>query len=167
MRPDVPFEAFLKMAGGVFAILFWLAAALKKRSGHGQPPPPAAEEEERTRRVREEVARKIAARRRQESRFPAPLAPFPAPAPASESDADAAEDSVLTAPVRAEEQKLVQQVKAMQAAEAAPAPAFTPYAPPALSGAAESPWLAELREPGGARRAVILREILGPPLSLR
>ena len=30
-----------------------------------------------------------------------------------------------------------------------------------------SPWLAELREPAGVRRAILLREILGPPVGLR
>ena len=30
-----------------------------------------------------------------------------------------------------------------------------------------SPWLAELREPAGVRRASVLREILGPPVGLR
>ena len=30
-----------------------------------------------------------------------------------------------------------------------------------------SPWLAELRDPSGVRRAILLREILGPPISLK
>lgn len=46
------------------------------------------------------------------------------------------------------------------AADAAVAPLVAP--PPVVS-----PWLEELREPGSVRRAIVLREILGPPVGLR
>ncbi len=39
-------------------------------------------------------------------------------------------------------------------------PAMPVFPPP-------SPWLSELRERQGARRAIVLREILGPPVALR
>ena len=112
--------------------------------------------EERTRRVREDILRRIAERRaaaaapqaagaRAERPTPRQPVVFKAPAPAA-----------ATAPP-------------------APLPAFElPAAPPAgpLAGVASVPtagalWLEELRSRDSVRRAILVREILGPPIGLR
>lgn len=177
------FDGIFKLIWALVAIVG--AVAAKKKAGQtkaarGEPSP--VDEAERTRRVREEVARKIAARQRQDAgerlaRLGAPPPPQPkpaaAPAPAIPPDlyewsgTARLEDEALTAPVRSEESRLAEEVRAVQARQAAPERASTPYTPPVVVTAPESPWLTELRQPGGARRAILLREILGPPLALR
>ncbi|HEX3731098.1 MAG TPA: hypothetical protein VHV47_14900 [Opitutaceae bacterium] len=177
------FDGIFKLIWAIVAIVG--AVAAKKKAGQakaarGEPSPVA--EAERTRRVREEVARKIAARQRQDAGdrlarlgVPPPPQPKPvaAPAPVFPSDlyewsgSARREDEALTAPVRSEESRLAEEVRAMQAAQAAPERASTPYTPPVMPATPESPWFTELRQPGGVRRAIVLREILGPPLALR
>jgi len=48
-----------------------------------------------------------------------------------------------------------------------PIAAHEAYAPPVPSSAPAESWLSALRDPGGIRRAVVLREILGAPVGLR
>jgi hypothetical protein len=164
-------------------------------AGASSPPPAAAEsdEAERTRRLREEIRRKIAGRQRppsaavpaesEASEMPAPppvrgypidpfggagrrlLRPFPQPAAAPpDFERRAAEK------IRAIEEARTQEIPAPEPMPlvAQPSP---PAAPSPVSSAPTSSFgaavLADLRDPGSARRAIVLREILGPPLGLR
>jgi len=102
------------------------------------------EGEERTRRVREDIRRKIAERR----------AGAATPASISEGKWDTAPAaSVPLLPLRA-----------------AAAPALQPIAALAIGKQVPSAgalWLEELRTRDSVRRAILVREILGPPIALR
>jgi hypothetical protein len=125
------------------------------------------EDEERARRVREEILRKIAERRagagaaqparaRTERQAQGPPA-IPKAAPAS-SRVSTVGTAAAVAP-------------------AAPQAAQTPMAPRSASAVSSagvmagptpgSLWLDELRSRDSARRAILVREILGPPVALR
>lgn len=162
----------------------WLSKLIRGRPKPGSPAPgaPDGEEAERTRRVQEEVRRRIAERRsRVFQSAPETAAPRPAaqnqgenlrkliakmageePAPPALDEAKAA-----LARQRAIEEKL-RVLESEQAAALARA-AQTAAVMPAPSAPAVSPagWLGELRDPRGLRRAIVLREILGPPVGLR
>jgi hypothetical protein len=166
------------------------AAEAAARVGSWKPPGGAADagetdeaEAERTRQVQAEVRRKIAERR---SRPVAPplVAPRPiaqplsppfgwplgrgarpesvtAPRPAAPAQ------PVVSAPALAPpmaDRSLSADVVARNARAFAAATAASAAAPSAPAGAALA---AELREPNAARRAMLLREILGPPVALR
>ncbi len=153
------------MNSGVFQILVAVAAVLalwvKQRreaarsrgeapgaTGSGRPDPT---EEERTRRVQEEIRRKIAQRNAwQAAREDAPPVMTDEPAVASDSEPEGVQ-SLPDAP------------RMFARAQALPPRAEPPPAPAAPAG----DWLAELRGTQGARRAMVLREILGPPVGLR
>jgi hypothetical protein len=146
---------------GVFQILVAVAAVLalwvKQRresarsrgerpgaAGSGQPDPT---EEERTRRVQEEIRRKIAQRNAwQVAREEAPPVMTEEPP---------VEEGPVEVPVLREAPQIPIQAQA-PAYRAEPAPA-----------APADDWLTELRGTQGARRAMVLREILGPPVGLR
>jgi hypothetical protein len=122
--------------------------AAARARGEGRPagrPDPL--EEERTRRVQEEIRRKIADRNAwEEARRAEPPQPGEA------------------APVEAEPEP--------EPAAEAPRPVPAPQVPPERwdpppAAAPPRDWLGDLRETQGARRAIILREILGPPVGLR
>jgi hypothetical protein len=147
-------------------------------------------EADRTRRLQEEIRRKIAERRGQP--VPPVVAPRPTAQPIPEvirrylepetaSQPSPAERAAKLAAAREREAELERQ-RALEekmreleaqraearrrATEAAfsPTTALAPGASSALSGAA---LLADLRQPGSARRALILREVLGAPAGLR
>jgi hypothetical protein len=183
---------WILIAGG----LAWLFKAAQKTPPSGSARPPAgpdAAADERTRRVQEEVRRKIADRqagRRAPVAAPAsyrgPIAsPVEAPRPTAvrpswidrhadpapiqieePSPAADAEDAAALA----RQQKLADQLNALnvaaRAAQTRQSAAITASVLPSASAAAEG-WLAELRQPQGVRRAILLREILGPPIGLR
>ncbi len=177
----------------VLALAAWAAATwskLKKKQAAAAPP--AVDEAERTRRVQEEVRRKIAERRGRpaedpsmaesrpasvsggwreivERRIAAPstLDPFggpgrrvvkPSPAPERFPPADPDDPAVLE-----RQRRLAAMSRAVEPVPALPAFGTALDAQPVVI----SPWLAELREPAGVRRAILLREILGPPVGLR
>jgi hypothetical protein len=157
--------AILLILIAVASRLFSRRAAAARRNAEGAAPP--AQEDERTRRVREEVARKIAERRRAAEpaamQRPGPEAPRawrPEP-PVQEEPSDI--DEVL-----AEQRKLADEIRALDSAKprplavsaATPAPAPTGQAVQAPAG-----WLRDL-DPQGVRRAIVLREVLGPPRGL-
>jgi hypothetical protein len=146
----------------------------------------AMEEEVRTRRIQEEIRRKIQERRG--GGAPAPVAPplrEEAPAYEMPSEPDWREQEALRpAPqppplddgVLARQRALQEQLEALaerRAALAAPrsespaaataTAAFAVGTAPPKSGAL----LRDLRNPESIRRAIILREVLGPPLALR
>jgi len=175
------------------ALAAWAAATWAKLKKKPEGTPAAAGEDERTRRVQEEVRRKIAERRGRRTELdeppvraaPAgsavdrewrgrrgefrPIDPFggpprprlwpaapPAGVPLPPDDAMAK---------RERQERIVAPVPAPE-----PAAARTSAGPvpgPAAQDPVISPWLAQLREPSGVRRAIILREILGTPVGLR
>ncbi|MGC4072132.1 MAG: hypothetical protein QM760_06370 [Nibricoccus sp.] len=163
------------------------------RPGDFDPARMDMDEAERTRRVQEEIRRKIAERRGGQQpvpplvaprpvaqpipevikrRFEVPAAPPPLPSRASQA-AQAARDQEVMEQQRAmeEQMRLLEARRAehkRQAAEiAAPVTAAMAYrgAPVGKTGGAEL--LADLRAPGGARRAWILREVLGTPVGMK
>jgi len=139
---------------------------------------PSVEESERTRRVREEVARKIAERRGEMAPPVRPAARSVLSTAAADEDRRAIARVQRTtagtpdpeiAEVLAEQQRmaahvrLLEQARALARASAAPAPLAARVVP--ASGPAYSS-LPELRDPHSARRAMILREVLGSPRGL-
>jgi len=143
-------------------------AAGRKASAAAEPTAAAAEEAERTRRVREEVARKIAERRREAAPPVAPRAAaaarpaveVPPARPPARTYADADLAGVL-----AQQQKLVDQMRVLEGVQA-PAPGAARGSFSAPSPAASGGALPELADGHGARRAIVLREVLGPPRGL-
>ena len=131
--------------------------------GRGQGPVPSAGDvdvDERARRVRAEILRKIAERRG--------IAPTAQPARARiERWAPAPPEIAPEAAPRAAGVPAtvpgVPPLPAPQAPRAGPAPALG-GAPGATPGAV---WLDELRGRDSVRRAILVREILGPPIALR
>jgi hypothetical protein len=173
----------------VVAGVAWLFNGIR-RALKGRPAPnaegtsgnqPETEAEQRTRQVREEVQRRIAARRRPASPILAPRpvagsagplfprrgeAEFrpgqpPAPPPSFPSTLPPAiERTEGGAPAR------ISPWAEKRAASTPPLPAsggLDPVPPSRTAGLL----LAELREPGPARRAILMREILGTPVGLR
>jgi hypothetical protein len=123
------------------------------------------EDEERARRVREEILRKIAERRAgagapQPARGRTELqAPRPPAIPRALPAANRLSAGGTAAPV-----------SAVAAQSPTIPPAFPGAIPPAASAQAPtagSLWLDELRSRDSARRAILVREILGPPVALR
>ena len=155
--------------------------AIARRRGPAPPPaaPAPAEDDERTRRVRELVQRRIAERRIAPPVLPS--APPVPPAPPDPGDllrklvgVETEEEPAAPEPVedRAElerQRRLENELRALEATRAAEAAkaaaavqALVPRQPIRTGG-----WLADLRGDGGARRAIVMREIIGPPLALR
>lgn len=159
------------------------------RPGQFAPAQMDMDEAERTRRIQEEIRRKIAERRG--DTVPPLVAPRPAaPTPLPETvfrradpppplptrtpsvaalQAAREEHEEALSRQRALEEQL-RQLEARktearrQAAAAASLAADTPMPP--VSGRVTD-WVRELRQPGGARRAWVLREVLEQPVSLR
>jgi hypothetical protein len=146
----------------------------------------AMEEEVRTRRIQEEIRRKIQERRGGGAPVPAPP-PLREEAPAYEmpSEPDWREqEAPRSAPqppplddgVLARQRALQEQLEALAERRAALAASRSesPVAATAVAAAAvgtASPksgaLLRDLRNPESVRRAIVLREVLGPPLALR
>jgi hypothetical protein len=196
-RDADPIEGLFRNLGTlvplVLALGAWLIATWKKlQAKQSIGMPPTTDEAERTRRVQEEVRRKIAERRGRptaeeiarpaedrptqeegwrgflERGGPVPnLDPFGGPtrrAAKSSPPPERISAGAVDDPAVLERQRWL----AAQARDLKPAPAL-----PAFGTALDaqpvvlSPWLVELREPAGVRRAIVLREILGPPVGLR
>lgn len=178
----------------LFVIAVAVVAILQKfkraRPGTADAGPAAedAEQAERTRRIQEEIRRRIMERRGL-APGPAPGSaageeplPFPAAPPMIEEVrpflVSPPPEQVMAAPTVTDQalelerqQQMLGQLRELEAARPGPtqdAPASTAGA---VSSAAETGranrLLAELRQPAGLRRAVLLREILGPPVGLR
>lgn len=172
----------------LFAIAIVIAAILQKlkQSGRGKTAGEASamdpQEAERTRRIQEEIRRRIMERRG--------LMPAPPPAPASVEEAPEFPEP----PPMFDEVRPVMVEPPWQAMNTAAAPGYSrelerqqqilqrlrelETARPALAGTTsatvEAPVSApanrlpaDLRTPAGLRRAVVLREILGPPVGMR
>lgn len=164
------------------------------RPGQFEPAGMDMDEADRTRRVQEEIRRKIAERRAGgqqpvppmvaprpiaqpipeviKRRFETPVAPPPLPQRMS-AGAQADRDEEVLARQRglAEQMRLLEARRAehkRQAVEAAaPLSAATAYRTATATKASGADVLADLRAPGGARRAWILREVLGTPAGLK
>ncbi len=176
----------------VVAGILWLLQALKKKTAQPRGADPGADEAERTRRVQAQVQRKIAERRA--GRAPAPAAPArydgPLPSPVAAprpvyggvrrerefepptivlEESPPAEPAAETAAL-ARQQQLAEQLRALNEASRAAQTRQSAAIAASVAPAAETPaegWLAELRQPQGVRRAILLREILGPPVCFR
>ncbi len=172
------------------------AAEAAARAGSGGPADEDAEAAaERTRRVQAEVQRRIAERRGRPLApplvAPRPIAqplspplgwplgrgarPEPAESGAEERNEPATRDGSepwraapspgpASTPDSPAGRELTAEVVARNARSFAAATAASAAAPAAPAGAVLA---AELREPNAARRAILLREILGPPVALR
>jgi hypothetical protein len=161
------------------------------RPGQFEPQGMDMDEAERTRRVQEEIRRKIAERRGQpvpplvaprpvaqpipeviKRRFETPATPPPLPSKAAQAAQAARDEEVLERQRELETQLRVLEARRAehkrQAAEAAaPLSAATAYRTAGATKASGADVLADLRAPGGARRAWILREVLGTPAGLK
>ncbi len=175
-----PIEMLLKNVGAFFPILAlffgWVASTIKKNkdksAAASKSAPAGGDEAERTRKVQETIRRKIAERR---AAIP-PLDPFGGPG----GRLRRLMDQPNVVPVRPDpappmageralidgEARLAAQVRQVQAVQQM-APGPVAAAPAGVLQPPVSPWLLELREPSGIRRAIILREILGTPVGLR
>ncbi|HEY3757966.1 MAG TPA: hypothetical protein VGL42_17555 [Opitutaceae bacterium] len=159
----------LAAAGGIAQMVRKAMAARKKADGTPKRDP---DQDERTRRVREEVARKIAQRRSPPPRLPPPAAPPGWKLP--------------TASLPRRQPSPIPELEELVQPEFAPASAFasfpgsdgdaasTSVAVPAMSPILGAPVTSrrlelfdDLRSPATTRRAVLLREIIGPPVALR
>jgi hypothetical protein len=163
------------------------------RPGQFEPTQMDMDEADRTRRIQEEIRRKIAERRGAQEHVPPLVAPRPIAQPIPEviqrrfetaeappplprklsagAQADRDEE-VLKRQRELEAQMRVLEVRRAehkrQALEAAaPFSAAAAYQVSATAKASGSELLADLRSPGGARRAWILREVLGTPVGLK
>lgn len=164
------------------------------RPGQYEPSRMEMDEAERTRRVQEEIRRKIAERRAGggqavpplvaprpvaqpipeviRRRFEEPVVPPPLPSKASQTAKAERDEEVLERQRALEEQlRLLEARKAehrRQAVEAAaPLSAASAYRTSAATKTSGANVLADLRAPGGARKAWILREVLGTPAGLK
>lgn len=174
----------------VIALAGAFAWWLKQRgaAGKGAPPPPHREATfedpalaERTRRIREEIQRKIEQRTRggpARPPAPAPLTSTPPPLMREVVVREPAARSASRADVRREAQILEEQAALREKLREAEVMRtarqkrveFEQAAAGATMGGqltTSSDVLEELRDPPTLRRAIILREILGPPVALR
>jgi hypothetical protein len=149
------------------------------------------DEAERTRRVQEEIRRKISERRAEAPPpvFLRPAAAEPAPRWGEILQTDSEEPREESSPARDGEleaildrqrelEKKMRRLESASSAASAQAGGISadrPASPLSQPGMALQPvssappygWLALLREREGARRAIVLREVLGPPVGLR
>jgi hypothetical protein len=182
---DNPGGLVLKNLGALLplALLFvgWLASTWKKigqqKTARRPPTRAAADEAERTRRVQAEVRRRIA--ERQGAPPPVASAPRPEPAPPVTRRLDGGVTEVFEpAPAamppavdysaeQARQERLTKELAAIEAGLPPPIASHQAYAPAPASPPPVQGWLVALRDPVNVRRAIILREVLGPPVGLR
>lgn len=145
----------------VTALAIWSNRRRATARAAVRPPAPVREdpmEAERTRRVQEDIRRKIAQRAARAA---------PPVIAAAGSEPSAPPPSLAMAPPPPADQPLFAAPPSF-AAPVSPIEASPFRRDPAPAAAPpRRDWLAELRERQGARRAIVLREILGPPVGLR
>ena len=178
-------QVLIVIAAAVFAIL--QKFKIVRTPGTNAP---AAEENpeqaERTRRIQEEIRRRIMERRGQPPGMPteteaeAEPAQLPAPPPVIGEVRPAlvpppVAPAVVVLSADRQEMKrqevLLDQLRQWEAVAPAIAAGESVSAAGPVAGVTGTGrtglWLADLRSPAGLRRAVVLREILGPPVGLR
>ena len=184
-------EWLLKHSVMIFLIIAGVSSLLKKLKpelDEEKPAPPADprmlqqdfDEIERTRRIQEEIRRKIAERRGLVTVHPVPESPKTAwvDAPVERSTPYRAEPPIFvqeeaTDAILERQRALAEQLVALQARHATVSRASQEAWAPALATAAvsvnfdETHWLRELRNARSLRKAIILREVLSPPVALR
>jgi hypothetical protein len=176
------FQILIGVAG---VVAYWINQLRKNaaaRSEEGQQRNPLgelAEADERTRRIQEEIRRKIAERRAGAPAAPAqPLrspAAAPAPVVSVRSDESAAPayqpEKWMDETVLERQRALAAQLAALEASRAAAVreaqAARTPAPVVAAAPSGELSLLQELRTARSLRKAIVLREVLGPPVALR
>ncbi|MCF7687462.1 MAG: hypothetical protein K9M98_00485 [Cephaloticoccus sp.] len=140
--------------------------------------PAAAEEAERARRIREEIRRKIAERAQGQGPTPAQVPPplfrreEPKPLPRFETAAQNRDDGsgymiAEDNAVLLRQRKIQEQLQALQDTPKVVkhASMTTKMVPPATGISASL--RQDLRRGGSLRRAIVLREVLGPPVAMR
>ncbi len=175
------------------AVAYWLNQ--RKREKEGQeadydgdgkpefrgpvaPNADAMEEAERTRRIQEEIRRKILERRSGGVPVPAPVEEYrevpewqgEGPRPRTVVAPPPLDESVLARQRALQEQ--LDALEAKRAATRARSAAAFPSAPPSIRSAGMTtketrPLVVALRNPTSLRQAIVLREVLGPPVGLR
>ncbi len=189
------FEWLLKHPVVIFLIIAGASSLLKRLKpelDEEKPAPPADsrtlqkdfDEIERTRRIQEEIRRKIAERRGLVTVNPAPTSVPESPktswvdTPVERSTPYRAEPPIsvqeeATDAILERQRALAEQLAALQARHATVSRASQEAWAPALATAAvsvnfdETHWLRELRNARSLRKAIILREVLSPPVALR
>ena len=167
-------QVLFLIAVAVMAVLQRVKKATE-RGGSRQPVPAAPGEEERTRRIQEDIRRRIMERRGlapageggEESR------PFPAPPPMIEEirpvrvepppEAAPADERIAAELKR--QQEMLARMRELEASRRARTRAAS-AAITVIAAPADRPAL-DLRSRGALQRAIVLREILGPPVGLR
>lgn len=177
-------QVLLAVAG---VIAYWINQLRKKSADEQAPPPPEPTFEdpklaERTRRIREEIQRKIQQRARGEASAPAPVAREEPPHYEEREEYEAPPVLVSTPVSRVEArrqaeileeqmtlQERLREAEAMRAASRRRTEfeQATADLGKEARAAARASLLRDLRDPAELRRAFILKEVLGPPVSLR
>ena len=186
-----PVLIFLIVAGASSLIKKLKSSADESSAPQSRPQPyDDTEDAERTRRLQEEIRRKIAERRGQipappplPSKVPPPLFPVPSWAePKEERSPYKVEEPVarvetvpVADPILAQQRELAEQLAAIKTAQHVEVnraswqiskPAET-EAEAVIARADDVYGLRELRNARSLRKAIILREVLGPPVALR
>ena len=172
---------FVLAAGG--AIAYWLNE--RRKAGTEEAPPPHQSKTfddpvlaERTRKIREEIQRKIEQRARGYTQPQAPVPPVESESPPpvirevvvarSSSRIDAQRQSEILE----EQAALMERLREAEVMKAAGQKRLKFESATAdhtaeLRAETRSKVVEDLRSPGALRRAFILREVLGPPVSMR
>jgi hypothetical protein len=150
----------------IVALVARMLRARSKAAAKRDGAAPAGQDDERTRRVREEIQRRIAERRG--LAVPPPAAqPVPAPPVVFVEPAEPPPPVSDIEAVLAEQRRLAEEVRALDRAKPAPIP--VPFRAPGgtdPAGDGRPGPFPELATAAAARRAVILREVLGSPRGL-
>lgn len=172
---DWIFDHLQVLIAAAAAVAYWLNQRRQEQADSEQEPetrferdePGSADEAERARRIREEIRRKIAERagggQVQTAPAPPPLYRRETAAPATTPTQSAADVAMLEHQRRLQEQ--LQALKPAQSSSVLPLtkPRRTIVQPMAGGLSLKH----ELRSQARLRRAIVLREVLGPPVGLR
>jgi len=177
-----------------FLFISWLAQRRQKSAEASRPTQttrrasettrplqaPATAVEEQVRRIQEEIRRKIQERAAGEGTdraTPPAIPPAKARAVPSQSASSKLPKSVLPLPQAAQpvlsvesrkrEEMRQEEERRQEDRNAERVAAETSKGVPGANMERNDPWTAELRDPAALRRAVVLREVLGPPVSMR
>jgi len=179
----------------IFLVIAGVSSLLKKlkpQLDEEKPAPPADprtvqgdfDEIERTRRIQDDIRRKIAERRGQLATPPPVPVSEPEPSRWAEKEEESwtyrqeepspVVETVAVDPVLERQRALAEQLAALQARHAAMSKASQaawaselPAPAAASTNLEEVNWLRELRSARSLRKAIVLREVIGPPVALR